>query len=135
MARKRYTRVSSFGEILQKLRREAGVSQAALAKRAGMSGSLIALMELNRRTPRKDKVEALAGALALNQKKRNRLLLAAGYSTGGSSHAVFEQSRVIKALEELMNDPKLNPKQKLAAESLLEAFIYWVQDRMVKGRL
>lgn len=137
MTRRRYTKITSFGEVLKRYRMSAGLSQATLARRTGMSSSLVALMEMNRRKPRRDKVEALVGALRLGPKEQRRVFLSAGYAAGQGQHRVsfLEKSKVTKALEELMNDPKLNPKQKLDAESLLEAFIYWVQDRMVKGKL
>lgn len=136
MVKQRYTKVASFGEVLKRYRLSTGLSQATLARRTEMSSSLIALMELNRRRPRRDKIEALAKALRLGPREYRKLLLTAGYAVGQGQHRIsfLEQSKVTKALEELMNDPKLSPKQKLDAEAMLETYIRWLRTSLRKQK-
>ena len=69
---------SSFGRLLRHHRLVAGLSQAALAERAGMSKDGISALERGyRRTPQREKLALLAGALALNKEERLAFDLAA----------------------------------------------------------
>lgn len=59
---------SSFGALLRRHRVAAGLSQEALAERARMSSDGISALERgHRRTPQRETLALLAGALALNQ--------------------------------------------------------------------
>ncbi len=110
---------------------KAGLSQTALARRADISASLIALLELNRRTPRRDKVEILGRALALPSKKFIGFLGSAGFASG-KALGTYERSLVTKALDSLMNDPKISSRQKLEAEKIIEMQIQWLQQKLRK---
>src|SRR6185312_3700302 len=68
----------SFGALLKTLRGAAGLTQEALAERAGLS--VRGLQDLERghsRRPRRDTVERLAGALGLTDIDRATLVAAA----------------------------------------------------------
>ena len=69
---------SQFGSLLRHHRLAAGLSQAELAERAGLSPDGIGALESGRRaTPRPYTVRALADALSLAEDERLRLLAAA----------------------------------------------------------
>ena len=68
----------TFGEQLRRLRMAAGLTQEELAEQSGLSVRGISDLERGRRTnPHYDTVRLLAGALALNDENRERLLAAA----------------------------------------------------------
>src|SRR5919109_5663669 len=65
---------SAFGELLKRYRVAAGLSQEALAERAGLSARAISDLERGaRRVPRHETVDQLATALALLPAARTRL--------------------------------------------------------------
>ena len=79
-----------FGTLLRSYRLTAGLSQEALAERAGMSAQGIRALERGyRRTPQRGTLALLAGALALSNGQRRELEVAAGRSLllGGRSRA------------------------------------------------
>lgn len=57
---------SAFGRRLRQLRKEAGLSQAALAARAGLHRQAVARFELGERDPQWRSVLALAAALGVD---------------------------------------------------------------------
>lgn len=68
----------TFGTLLRSYRQAAGLSQEALAERAGLSAAAIAALERGRRTnPRPETVTLLAEGLALAQHARADLIAAA----------------------------------------------------------
>ena len=67
-----------FGTLLRSHRLAAGLSQEALAERAGMSSHGISALERGyRRTPQRGTLALLAGALALGDEQRRELEVAA----------------------------------------------------------
>ncbi|MGA8099019.1 MAG: helix-turn-helix domain-containing protein, partial [Candidatus Cybelea sp.] len=63
---------SSFGRLLRHFRIAAGLSQEALAERAQMSKNGVSALERGyRRTPQRETLELLAGALALSGEQRS----------------------------------------------------------------
>ncbi len=69
---------SSFGVLLRRLRLAAGLTQEALAERAGVSAKAVSELERDpTRTPRLDTVALLADALSLDAEARAHLLGAA----------------------------------------------------------
>ena len=62
---------------------------------------------------------------------------AAGFTGDGvyTGPAFLEKLPLTKALDGLMNDPGLTTKQKQAAEQVLEVFVKWLQDQMVKKKI
>jgi predicted ATPase/DNA-binding XRE family transcriptional regulator len=83
---------SSFGELLRRHRRAAGLSQDALAERAKMSTEGISALERGyRRSPQRETLALLAGALALDGAQRRvfeETAARANYSRGGASVTV-----------------------------------------------
>ena len=68
----------AFGDVLRRLRLEAGLSQEALAERAGISVDAVAALERGRRRrPRPDTFGRIAGALGLRDVERVLLARAA----------------------------------------------------------
>jgi predicted ATPase/DNA-binding XRE family transcriptional regulator len=69
--RGRESALSDFGALLRRYRLAAGLSQESLAERARLSLYGISALERGyRRTPQRDTLEMLAGALALNDEQR-----------------------------------------------------------------
>jgi len=73
----RTTRSASFGEACRDLRLAAGLTQEALAERAGISARSIRAMEGGRSMPYKDTVRRLVVALGLAESEAGRLIAAA----------------------------------------------------------
>lgn len=72
--------MESFGEELRRQREAVGISQSALAKRAGLNASYINRLESGEREPPKvETVVALARGLGLSREEEDRLLVAAGH--------------------------------------------------------
>jgi len=68
----------TFGALLRRRRQAAGLTQEALAERAGVSAKAISELERNPdRTPRLDTISLLADALDLDPAERASLLAAA----------------------------------------------------------
>jgi len=77
----RLTGSSAFGILLRRRRLAAGLSQEALAERARMSSKGISALERGeRRTPQRETLALLAGALALNEEQRQEFEVAAARS-------------------------------------------------------
>ena len=74
---------TAFGALLRRLRIRAGLSQEALAQRAGLSADTVAALEAGRRRqPRAFTVGLLADALGLGLDERAQF--AAGATTAGT---------------------------------------------------
>jgi predicted ATPase len=74
---------AAFGAVLRRFRVTAGLSQQALAERAGLSATAIAALERGRRSrPRAFTLGVLADALALDAADRARLMSAAAAQAG-----------------------------------------------------
>lgn len=79
--------LASFGVLLKRLRLAAGLTQEALAERAGLSAKAVSDLERHPdRTPRLETVALLADALQLSVEERGQLL-AAARPVGGSAAA------------------------------------------------
>ena len=69
---------AAFGALLKEFRDAVGLTQEALAERAGLSVRAISALERGvNRSPRRDTLDRLASALALSARRRERLLAAA----------------------------------------------------------
>ncbi|MBB5957131.1 transcriptional regulator with XRE-family HTH domain/tetratricopeptide (TPR) repeat protein [Saccharothrix tamanrassetensis] len=74
---------TSFGAVLRRHRRAAGLTQEALAERAGLSGQAVGALERgDRRFPYRDTVDRLADALRLDEGHRAELVAAAARHRG-----------------------------------------------------
>lgn len=68
-----------FGTTLKKFREARRVSQSKLAARAGFDHSYVSRLESGARTPTRDAVQQLSGALELERVQQDELLAAAGF--------------------------------------------------------
>jgi predicted ATPase/DNA-binding XRE family transcriptional regulator len=66
--------INSFSDELRRRRRTAGLSQAVLAERAGLSTEAVSLLERGRRVPRPTTIRLLADALDLPEEDRSQLM-------------------------------------------------------------
>ena len=79
----------SFGELLRRRREAAGLTEEALAERAGVSAKAISDLERDPdRTPRLDTIVLLADALGLDPADRQTLLAVARPDPGSGSGPV-----------------------------------------------
>ncbi len=74
------SRVPTFGKGLRRWRSFRGVSQLALASRAGVSARHLSFLETGRATPSRQMVMVLGEALELALRDRNALLESAGFA-------------------------------------------------------
>lgn len=74
------TEDNSFAAKLRWWRAQRGLSQLALAHRAGISQRHLSFLELGRANPSRDMVAQLAAALDVPLRQHNALLVAAGYA-------------------------------------------------------
>lgn len=70
---------ASFGAVLRGFRERAGLSQSALARRAGLDPSFVNRLESGQRGADRGVVEALARALGLDAAEQDQLLAAGGH--------------------------------------------------------
>jgi predicted ATPase/transcriptional regulator with XRE-family HTH domain len=85
----------TFGDLLHRFRRSAGMSQEALAERAGLSADAIAALERGRRrTPRPETIRRLIDALGLNDAERREFAEAAVPAARTVTTAVPAASRL-----------------------------------------
>src|SRR6266536_5552077 len=76
-----------FGELLRRHRLASGLSQEALAERAGLSVDAIGVLERGeRQRPQRHTLRVLADALALGDEARGPFLAAARSLAGGARH-------------------------------------------------
>jgi transcriptional regulator with XRE-family HTH domain len=134
MTRRRKNGSTQFAGALRRYRLAADLSQAALANRAGTSPSLIALLELGQREPRRDKVIAIARALALRPRERDYLLQRAGLAPI-STEPASDSGSLGRTIADLLADPRLSPRQRLIGEALVEAFARWLRAELATGGL
>lgn len=74
------TREEPFAARLRRWRERRGLSQLALAGRAGISQRHLSFLELGRASPSRGMVDRLAAALDVPLRQHNALLLAAGFA-------------------------------------------------------
>jgi transcriptional regulator with XRE-family HTH domain len=86
--------VSSFGDVLKRYRQAAGLTQEALAERAGVSAKAISALESGaRRRPHRDTVRLLAEALGLRPEEQTIFVATARPGHGHGQSAVSEGLR------------------------------------------
>ena len=73
-------RKRNFAALLRWWRAQRGLSQLALAQRAGISQRHLSFLELGRARPSRDMVEQIANALDIPLRQHNALLVAAGFA-------------------------------------------------------
>ena len=81
----------SFGDLLRQYRTLAGMSQEALAERAGLTANAIGALERGeRRRPHPHTIRSLADALALSDEAYSALIAATGERGGSPSVATVD---------------------------------------------
>ncbi len=94
---------SAFGRVLKGFREERRVSQSKLAKRAGFDHSYVSRLESGARTPTRDAVEQLAGALELDGVQQDELLVSAGFLPREVSSLLAGEPEITEVLNLLQN--------------------------------
>lgn len=116
----------AFGELLRQLRVERGVSQAALAGRAGMDRSYVNRIEAGERgAPALAATEALADALDLSDTEADRLFAAAGLLPR-SLRALGPADPTILLLAQGLTDIALTEEARAALRATVETIVrHW----------
>jgi transcriptional regulator with XRE-family HTH domain len=104
----------TLGDLIKHARREAGLTQEALAARAGLSARAISDLERNvSQTPRAATVQLLAEALALSAQEREHFETVA--RTSRARDEPEEQARTQPAVDRGAQVPELSPPLDLAS--------------------
>ncbi len=82
----------TVGDLIRRYREIAGLSQEALAERAGMSPRGLLYLERGRRRPYPDTLRRLADALSLPQQEREALMLASRQRSGAAAPTATQQT-------------------------------------------
>jgi transcriptional regulator with XRE-family HTH domain len=101
----------SFAGRLRAWRERRGLSQLALAGRAGVSQRHLSFLELGRSRPSRDMVDRLVVALGVPLRQHNELLLAAGFAPEWRQRdlASPDMSAVASALDYMLNQQEPYP--------------------------
>jgi transcriptional regulator with XRE-family HTH domain len=111
---------SGFGDLLRQLRQDRGMSQAALASRAGMDRSYVNRLEAGERgAPGLAATDALAEALTLSDAEADRLCVAAGLLPR-SLRALGPGDPTILLLARRLTDPTLSATARAALRQTVE---------------
>src|SRR6266498_1821611 len=118
--RDRSVGAGSFGAVLRELRTQRGVSQSALAGRAGIDRSYVNRLEAGERgAPTEAGTEALARGLDLTDAEADRLFAAAG-QLPRSLRAVGPADATILLLAQRLTDPRLSAEARAALRATVE---------------
>ena len=93
-----------FGSLLKGYREGRRVSQSKLAERAEFDHSYVSRLESGSRTPTREAVERLAGALDLLQGEQDALLAAAGFLPRDVISLLSDEPVIGEVLDLLQND-------------------------------
>lgn len=115
---------TTFGIALQDARVMRRVSQSKLAARAGFDHSYVSRLESGTRTPTREAVLHLAGALGLDATGTDQLLSAAGFLPGDVASLLAGEPDLVQVLEVLRSDvPEI---AKVAIRRQLQAIAHQV---------
>lgn len=87
-----------FGTTLQHLRKQEGLSQAELSRRARLDPSYLSRLEAGDRTPSRDAVRTIAHALRLTRNDRSDLYAAAGFLPDSLADVLRHEPALASAL-------------------------------------
>jgi transcriptional regulator with XRE-family HTH domain len=111
--------VGSFGALLRAARERAGLSQSALARKAGLDPSFINRLESGQRSADRAVATALVAALGLGDAEGDRLLAA-----GGHLPAVFArlglQDPTLQLVARILADERLSAEDRAAFRQAIE---------------
>jgi transcriptional regulator with XRE-family HTH domain len=120
---------NEFGEQLRRHRERAGLTQTALAKRAGADQSYINRLERGEREPpRRPLVVQLADQLALSQAERQHLLLLAGHLPDWLLYLPADDP-TLSRLAEVLASPNLGSAAKTDLRQLIDLLLrHWAAE-------
>lgn len=100
-----------FGTLLRRWRDQRGVTQSALAERAGVSGRHLSFLETGKAQPSREMVQRLATVLQVPLRDQNAWLAAAGFAPlyGERELAAPELDHVRRALEFILRQQEPYP--------------------------
>jgi len=104
MGRQRRDVGNDVGDLLRGFRRDASLTQEALAERAGYSTVYVSMLERGQRTPQPATLEHLASALGLSSHQRNALLRAAGHAPTTRDEPIGRQREMVVLERHLAGD-------------------------------
>lgn len=110
----------SFGSLLRALREQKGISQSALARRAGLDPSFVNRLESGQRGAERSVAETLIEALEISPTEGDRLLAA-----GGHLPALFArlglQDETLQLVARILTDDRLSPDDRDEFRRVVEA--------------
>lgn len=113
---------TAFGEVLKRLRIEAGISQAALAARASVSPGYVGLIETGDRggRPSLDIVKRFSQAVNANVEQTEELLRSAGHLEA-DEHLIQDGRQSFASFVD--SDPQLSRIQKKILKDMYRSWI------------
>ena len=122
-----------FGDLLQRLRLKAGLSQNALAKKARIDPSYVNRIERSERQPPSlSVIHNIARALELDEFGTNQLLLSAGYAPITATNLQPATHPGLQLLNDFLSDEGISPEDRDFIErdiDLLEQHIRLIRKR------
>src|SRR5579884_2802986 len=101
----------SFGSLLRAYRERAGLSQSALARRAGLDPSFINRLESGQRSAERSVAERLISALGLDASDTDRLLAAGGHLPALFSRVGLHDP-TLHLVVRILTDDRLTPEDR-----------------------
>lgn len=96
-----------FGSLLRSFRERAGLSQSALARRAGLDPSFVNRLESGQRSAERAVAEKLVEALALGPPDADALLAAGGYLPSSLSR-LWLRDPTLRTIAQILTDDRLS---------------------------
>ncbi|MBX6772188.1 MAG: helix-turn-helix transcriptional regulator [Chloroflexi bacterium] len=100
-----------FPSLLRAFRERAGLSQSALARRAGLDPSFINRLESGQRTADRTVAMRLVAALGLDQADTDRLLAAGGYLPDTLAR-IGPDDPTLQTVVRILTDERLSPEDR-----------------------
>lgn len=111
------TSPETFGSLLRSFRERVGLSQSALARRAGLDPSFVNRLESGQRSAERSVAEKLVEALELGPAETDRLLAAGGYLPAAFERIVSDPE-VYDLIRSLIEDPASSVRLRELREAL-----------------
>ena len=112
----------SFGSELRAFRERAGLSQSAVARRAGLDPSFINRLESGQRGADRTVAEALIQGLGLDEADADRLLAAGGHLPGLFARLGL-QDATLQQVARILADDRVGADDRIAFRQVIELIV------------
>lgn len=119
-------REGTFPSLLAAYRRRSGMSMTVLAAHAGFDHSYVSRVEAGVRNPSREAVLALAGALGLDDLRRDRLLASFGFMPLDPARLVdgmLQDEPTVAVLYRVLTDPETDDDRRTMIRGVVSALV------------